>query len=129
MSEKKKKKDSAILGYRQGDVIIRKVDNIPTNLEKNENILAYGEVTGHKHKIIKGDVEVFKGSDRLFINVKSDFAILAHGSDAQLARWASGEQLDCPTEDVHAPQKIQKGLYESRIQREYEPDGWREVAD
>jgi hypothetical protein len=37
---------------RQGDIFFRGVKNTPKNLKKHtSNILAYGEVTGHSHKI------------------------------------------------------------------------------
>ena len=42
--------------YRQGDVLIMEVKEIPTNLrsvkpDKDRNVLAYGEVTGHSHSL------------------------------------------------------------------------------
>lgn len=38
---------------RQGDIFFKSVKSIPKNLKQHQsNILAYGEVTGHSHKII-----------------------------------------------------------------------------
>lgn len=38
---------------RQGDIFFKSVKSAPKNLKKYQsNILAYGEVTGHSHKII-----------------------------------------------------------------------------
>lgn len=38
--------------YRQGDVLIRQIKSIPTETTVRKNgILAYGEVTGHAHKV------------------------------------------------------------------------------
>lgn len=37
---------------RQGDIFFKSVKKAPKNMKKNtSNILAYGEVTGHSHKI------------------------------------------------------------------------------
>ncbi len=39
--------------YRQGDVLIRRIQNLPkqTATPRLNGILAYGEVTGHAHKV------------------------------------------------------------------------------
>ena len=41
--------------YRQGDVLIRQVNEIPSQAKVKKNVgrivLAYGEVTGHAHAI------------------------------------------------------------------------------
>ena len=52
-----------MISYRQGDVLIVKVDNIPSNLkpvepDEGRNILAYGEVTGHAHALSVKDCEL-----------------------------------------------------------------------
>lgn len=49
---------------RQGDVLIKPIDKIPSTakLVKN-NILAYGEVTGHSHKIIGDGATCFADGD------------------------------------------------------------------
>jgi hypothetical protein len=43
------------MNYRHGDLLIRKVEKLPKKIKKREgkdhNVLAYGEVTGHKHVI------------------------------------------------------------------------------
>lgn len=46
MSEHKRK------AYRQGDVLLIEVETLPDdeNLEPKDNILAYGEITGHHHR-------------------------------------------------------------------------------
>lgn len=46
---------------QQGDVLIRSGATIPTKAKKKANtIVAYGEVTNHKHEIIGEGVEVFE---------------------------------------------------------------------
>lgn len=37
---------------RQGDIFFEEIDSLPKNVKrKKDNILAYGEVTGHAHRI------------------------------------------------------------------------------
>ena len=54
---------------RQGDLLITKVDKIPSGLKKDlTGIILFGEATGHKHQLFGGDV--FKGKEGLiFLNV------------------------------------------------------------
>ena len=42
---------------RQGDIFFKSVNEVPTKTKKyDSNILAYGEVTGHSHKIISPNI-------------------------------------------------------------------------
>lgn len=42
---------------RQGDIFFKSVKKVPTKTKKyDSNILAYGEVTGHSHKIISPSI-------------------------------------------------------------------------
>jgi hypothetical protein len=118
--------------FRQGDVVFTKVSKIPTRANKKESqevVLAYGEVTGHKHAVVDGLAEMFDHNDRTFLRVLSDKAMLAHGNDSQIARFVQGEEIDTVKEDVHAPHIIEKGDYEFWIQREYDPERERRVMD
>ena len=48
---------SKINNYRQGDIILIRVgDEIVLNEEPLSNVLAEGEITGHKHEIMDGTV-------------------------------------------------------------------------
>lgn len=101
--------------YRHGDVIIKKIDSIKGNRVKDnltqDIILAEGEVTGHAHRIKTGDGEVklFEKQGILYLKVLSKKATITH--------------------EEHKPIEIPEGLYEINIQREYEPQGWRQVKD
>ena len=60
---------------QQGDVLIRKIDSIPTNAIKVEkNVLAEGEVTGHKHQLEvteKTDlIDFYELNGKIYLNVK-----------------------------------------------------------
>jgi len=98
--------------YRQGDVLILCDATIPKGATKQPAApLAYGEVTGHAHQITEGRV-------RYFVDPKSQARFLAVDSPHALL-----------THEEHGTVRLPKGRYEVKIQREYEPDGWRNVVD
>ncbi|MBV6624786.1 MAG: hypothetical protein KI793_17920 [Rivularia sp. (in: Bacteria)] len=100
---------------RQGDVILLPVK--PTEGKKPDDrhevlhhlVLAEGEVTGHKHRISDGIAQLYTEDSSLHLRVFSGNALLVH------------EEHGC----INVPQ----GDWMVRIQREYEPEGWRYVAD
>ncbi len=71
--------------------------------------LAEGEVTGHKHRITEGKAELYSKNSTLYLRVFSENALLAH--------------------EEHQAVAIPQGHWMVKIQREYEPEGWRYVAD
>ncbi|NEU73493.1 hypothetical protein PI95_013185 [Hassallia byssoidea VB512170] len=93
---------------RQGDVILLPVPQVEGE-KIPQLILAEGEVTGHKHRITEGEAELSQKDDILYLRVFSDKALLVH--------------------EEHKPISIPQGSWMVRIQREYEPKGWRYVAD
>lgn len=112
--------------YRQGDVVIKKVDSVKGE-KRQDLILAYGEVTGHRHEVI-GKAETYIKDGVLYLKAEEEVT-LYHGNTSQIDRQVKGEVLNYQTEDVHGPITLPAGDYEIRIQREYEPEGWRYVAD
>ena len=84
--------------YRQGDVLIRRIDELPAQkLTKRESgILAYGEVTGHAHRIkqaAKPSARIFDFGAERFIQVLEKIALTheEHGAiflDAGVYRQA-----------------------------------------
>ncbi|MDF0552182.1 hypothetical protein [Kamptonema sp. UHCC 0994] len=93
---------------RQGDVILTPVQK--TEGQKKPHLtLAEGEVTGHSHRIIDGKAELYEKDGTLYLRVLSSTALLSH--------------------EEHNPISIPQGNWMVRIQREYEPQGWRYVAD
>ena len=100
--------------YRQGDVLIEQVAEIPAGVkrvkpEAGRIILAHGEATGHHHSI-----------------------------DADAANWwktDSGEQFVTVKEKTqvvhqeHSPIDLPRGKYRVTRQREYSPEAIRNVAD
>lgn len=54
--------------FRQGDVLVKEVNSLPFGLKKQaNNVLVYGESTGHAHRLIGGDV-LTKG-DTMYLNL------------------------------------------------------------
>lgn len=98
--------------YRQGDVLlILRPGSVPANARKLPHlVLAEGEVTGHCHKIAAGKADLLEADGKKFLRVIS----------------AQGAKL---VHDEHHQHVIPPGDYEVLIQREYEPNGWHNVAD
>lgn len=99
--------------YRHGDVIIQRIDNIPGKKMKQDktNILVEGEVTGHAHKLIKGEVWKLADPEEMtigFLKVLEPTKI---------------------THEEHNPIELPKGNYKFSVQKEYLPEGWKKVID
>jgi hypothetical protein len=98
---------------RQGDVILQPIGDRFSSAAGGTKLshltLAEGEVTGHAHRIRRGDAELHEKDGTLYLRVFSQTAVLAH--------------------EEHAAVTIPQGDWLVRIQREYEPQGWRYVAD
>lgn len=109
----------------QGDVLFRRVAAIPTDAvvvpaAGRKLIIAHSE-TGHHHvmeldrKRGKPAVEMFSAKDNpllAWLKVNRQTALEHHRPF-----------------DTHEPILFAPGVYEVRRQREYSPEGWRQVAD
>lgn len=101
------KKNKTTIHYRQGDVLIERIDSMPINCKpvKRDNgrvILAYGEVTGHAHAITDEHVDLFETAAEAgvtFMEVKEALAALKH--------------------DEHDTIALPAGTYRVSIQKEY----------
>ena len=94
---------------RQGDILIIRIDSMPQDAAKQANrILAEGEATGHIHELDKG--EVYEKDGTLYFKVEEN----------------STTTLNHPE---HKAVTFDPGTYKVIRQREYEPRGWRYVAD
>lgn len=104
--------------YRQGDVLLVATDKpVPRDAQRVERdagrvVLAYGEVTGHAHAIHDLEADLYE-HDALEIRF---LAVLAGG----------GVDL---THEEHATIHLPAGTYKVIRQREYAPEGLRNVAD
>jgi len=84
---------------RQGDVLLKPISKISGVIEcEGEKILAYGEVTGHKH-ILKGDTKFFNHNKQVLVEVGEGQAQLIH--------------------DEHGQLSVPQGIYQVVLQRQY----------
>ena len=89
--------------YRQGDVILVCNAKIPEEKRKLcHAVLAEGEVTGHKHQVTEGDVELYE-------DVVGGIYLKVFSLDAKI------------THEEHGLIKLPQGNYEVKNQREYHP--------
>lgn len=98
--------------YRQGDVLIRRIDALPEQkgVKREAGILTYGEVTGHCHKLEDcTSSEVLEVGAGLYLRVGEEGVRIIH--------------------DEHSPVMLPPGNYQVEIQREYSPAQIRNVAD
>ena|SRR3990167_6405558 len=97
---------------RQGDLYFVRVDSVPDDaVPVDDNILAHGEATGHAHRVVQ-DPNVL---------VRSLAGIMyVHALDRGEAQIVHEE---------HAPITLPPGNWKVIRQREYTPEGWRQVAD
>lgn len=96
--------------YRHGDVQLTRIKNIPEDAESlgSRKELAYGEVTGHAHRIDIGEMFQTKNGE-LYLKVE------------KLGKLSHEEHKTCP---------VPPGTYRVGIKRQYSPDGgWSKVRD
>ncbi|HKT04646.1 MAG TPA: hypothetical protein VJT31_34450 [Rugosimonospora sp.] len=107
-----------VVQYRQGDVLVVAVAAIPAGAvpvprDGADVVLAYGEVTGHRHAISERHAELLAlpeaEIERRFLRITGESALLVH--------------------EEHAPVPLPPGAYEVVRQREYAPKAPRIVAD
>ena len=97
--------------WRHGDVMIASVETIPAGSHaKPTSVLAWGEVTGHSHRIEDAKTaELYERDGQLFIRVIANEARVVH--------------------EEHKPIALPRGDYKVWYQREYTPQAIRRVVD
>lgn len=97
--------------WRQGDIFIAVVDNIPSGAQLRPHcVLAEGEVTGHSHRIKEaGAARLYAHLTMLYLEVTAEQATVAH--------------------QEHGPIMLPRGTYRVWRQREYHPQAIRVVRD
>ncbi len=97
--------------YRHGDVLIAKVAAVPAGAQKRDGTtLAYGEVTGHSHRIHQtNDAQLWASGGETFLEITGNSATLIH--------------------EEHKAIELPKGIYRVWKQREYRPDAYVDVMD
>lgn len=97
--------------YRHGDVLVRRVPEIPADAKKRPHLtLAEGEITGHSHRIAEaGAATLLETARQRFLHVTAEEATLVH--------------------EEHGPITLTRGCYLVWQQREYSPQEIRIVRD
>jgi hypothetical protein len=104
--------------YRQGDVLLRRVEAIPPRArplaaEAGRVVVARGELSGHAHAFFAAEATMFRQgrSGRVFLEIARPGARLWH--------------------EEHVPILVPAGRYEVLRQREYRPGALpaRPIAD
>lgn len=103
--------------YRQGDVLIEEVREIPSGAKraKGKIILAHGEATGHAHTIEDRD--------------SADWWVLPGRGTRSEEQYLEVEKGASVVHQEHAPIVLPAGRYKVTRQREYSPEAIRNVAD
>lgn len=91
---------------RQGDVLLKEIKKIPKNAVEKDNVLAYGEVTGHSHRI---NAKVFQSNGQQYVVCEKPCKLI---------------------HEEHAKLEVPEGKYQVVIQREFDIlKGIRQVMD
>lgn len=120
--------------FRQGDVLLVKVDALPKKAEKLERkpgerlVLAYGERTGHAHAIRSDNVTAFRvetAEDRALAGLPMYDYIQVGGSSAV----ALNHEHEDGRRAEHVPVSLAPGVYKVAAQVEYSPKELIRVSD
>lgn len=108
----------------QGDIFIRRVDALPSNVrpmptEHGRYIVAHSE-TGHHHAIAESPVATVFLSDDPMVS----YLQVVEATEAVETLLEHMRSFD-----THETIKFTPGIYEIRRQRQATPEGWRQVQD
>lgn len=94
---------------RQGDLLFVHCERVPTDAKRiPDGIIARGQATTHTHRLVGEGAELLADGPNMFIRAERP-ATIAH--------------------EEHGAVDLPAGNYQITRQREYEPAGWRQVAD
>lgn len=98
--------------YRQGDVLLVKVDSMPkaavAEAAQDSIVLAYGETTGHAHRVSAQNAKIYALNEERFLEI---------------------HQATNLVHEEHDPIALTPGVYRVVRQREYTPERIRRVSD
>lgn len=103
---------------RHGDVILVPIEQVPSGKPLDHLTLALGEVTGHSHRV--------EGRQALLLEVEP---FVQDGFEVEVTRVLQLAEQAYLRHEEHATLEIPAGDYAVITQRDYEPEGWRYVAD
>ena len=114
--------------WRQGDLLIRKIDELPKGArEVKSRILAEGEATGHAHVLDRG--QVYGRLGRLSREMDREEGSMALRELPITTRYFRLNERGTLSHQEHAPLSFEPGLYEVRRQRQFEPKGMHVHCD
>jgi len=99
---------------RHGDLLFKEIDVLPTGVKPlDTDIVAFGEATGHHHKLVGGQAIVYESKD---------------SSDKRYVEVKQTSQL---THQEHKTIEVKPAVYEIVNEQEYEPfkEAIQRVAD
>lgn len=114
--------------FRQGDVLIEEIETLPRGessevpREGGRVILAHGEVTGHAHALT--DPSAVLMSFKLPMPAPVGGVTLTTEE-----RVLKVGKLSTLSHEEHGPIDLPPGKYRITIQRQWEPNGFRNVVD
>ena len=112
--------------YRQGDVFIERIAEIPATAEKQETsrrmVLAHGEMTGHHHVLETSDPADWWKPGKISITNPIPAPVTGE-------LYVSLPQSATVTHPEHATIQLPRGNYRMTRQREYSPQEIRRVND
>ncbi len=101
---------------RQGDVYLARIKELPGGAKSIKNhVLARGEVTGHDHLVIDGEV---------FMDETGKLYVVAVDGKTKLRHQDQGGNVA-----EHLPIDIEDGIYELHLERNFSPEEERRVLD
>jgi hypothetical protein len=98
--------------WRHGDIMVGAIEKLPTHavVRQGAPVLAWGEVTGHSHRISDPSIVTFyQASGEGYFMIEADTADLIH--------------------EEHGTITLPRGTYHFWHQREYTPGAIRRVVD
>jgi hypothetical protein len=109
-----------IIRAHQGDVQIKQIVSLPLGAkEKNNEPLAYGEVSGHVH-VLTGDVHLFEMEGKTYAVVGNDGGRMQHVLQNNVTPKCMTEVVELPIAD-HKSILLSPGIYEIGIQKQFDP--------
>lgn len=105
----------------QGDVMLRRVEALPSGVEpvaaENGAYIVTHSETGHNHIVAeRPTVTMYRLPESIY-----EAFIVVEGEPATVEHQRSF--------DTHAPLTLPPGVYQIKRQREYTPEGYRRAAD
>ncbi len=133
-------KNTIVIPGRQGDVLLIRNES-PRDISKLKAIpredgcviLAHGEVTGHAHRIPSLHCNLFL-DERRPISEEDAMGMVSRLGGGMVGELIPDKVLEVKetvmlSHEEHSPIELPPGQYTVRIQREFDPEALRSVAD